>query len=65
MSILISNEAWAEVQHHLPATPAGRQITRTHVLLQLDRPEVETLLGLAREGETLSETVVRFCRGEP
>ena len=65
MSIIITNEAWVEVKHHLPATPAGRQITRTHVLLQLERSEVETLLGLAREGESVSETIVRFCRGEP
>ena len=65
MSIIITNEAWVEVQASLPATPPGRRLSRTHVLLQLDRPEVETLLGLAREGESVSETVVRFCRGEP
>ena len=62
MSIIITNEAWVEVQASLPATPPGRRLSRTHVLLQLERDEVETLLGLAQSGETISDTVIRFCR---
>lgn len=59
-NIILDTITYTAMRDAFHDAPEGHPVNRGHVSVQLDDDEIEALESEAREGETLSQTILRM-----